>query len=240
MPDKLEFLAAGITDIGAVRSTNQDAIGLFPETQIWVVADGMGGHAHGELASRAIIEAVAAIEPAPLSARTQRFQSAMQTVNNNLKTRARELGGQVMGSTVVGCLVEEHMAAVVWAGDSRAYRLRGGELEQLTEDHSYVAELVRAGLLTEDQAENHPRANVVTRAIGGDSALKLDQRDIALESGDRLLLCSDGVSKELPYKAIAATLCRPTSPVEACEDLRAAIYQQRASDNLSAIVIDVR
>lgn len=240
MAKKVELLAAGMTDVGKVRAMNQDAIGMFPDTQIWLVADGMGGHAHGEVASQAIIDAAADIEWGRLADRIRSFESALQRVNRHLMSRARELGGQVMGSTVVACLVDENCAELIWAGDSRAYLLRDGVLGQQTEDHSYVTELIHAGLLTEEQAENHPRANVITRAVGGDSDLNLERKSVELKHGDRLLLCSDGISKELTAADIEAILDDAETPRAACDALYSAVYERRARDNLSAIVMDVR
>lgn len=235
-----ELLAYGLTEVGKVRKHNEDAIGLNDEAQIWVVADGMGGHEAGDFASQSIVAAVKDIPSGDLLARVDAMEATLQQVNADLVKRGQEKGGKTIGSTVIACIADLANVVIAWAGDSRAYLVRNGEMEQINEDHSFVGELVRAGTITEEEAEAHPAANVVTRAVGGDTRLCVDYQYEKLSVGDRVMLCSDGVSKEVPAAKIAEVLSSAETPKDACEELRDAVFAGRASDNLSVIVIEAR
>ncbi len=234
------LVAHGLTEIGKVRKHNEDAIGLYDDAQIWVVADGMGGHEAGDYASQRIVEAIKDIPAGGLIERVAAMEETLQSVNTELVTRGKENGGKTIGSTVIACVADTEHAVIAWAGDSRAYLFRSGTLEQINEDHSFVGELVRAGTITEEEAEAHPAANVVTRAVGGDSRLAVDYQYEELQPGDRIMLCSDGVSKEISAAKIAELLGSAADPRQACEAISEAVFAARASDNLSVIVIEAQ
>jgi serine/threonine protein phosphatase PrpC len=165
----------------------------------------------------------------------------LQAVDETLARCNRELieraeGGELSGSTIVALLVFEDHFAVIWAGDSRVYRLRGGQLEQLTRDHSYVQELVERGELAPERARDHPLANRITRAIGADPQLHLDVIDGRLEPDDQFLLCSDGLTGVVEDSAIAALLAEP-DPEVAVDGLIAAALAGGGGDNVSAVVV---
>lgn len=234
------LLAYGLTEVGKVRKHNEDAIGLNDAARIWVVADGMGGHEAGDYASQRIVEVIEGLADGDLVSRVQAVEEALQSVNTELVKRGKEKGGKTIGSTVIACIADGTHCVIAWAGDSRAYIFRGGLLEQINEDHSFVGELVRAGTITEAEAEVHPAANVVTRAVGGDARLSVDYQYEELRVGDRIMLCSDGVSKEIPALTIAEILGSAASAQQACEAMRDQVFAGRASDNLSVIVIEAQ
>ncbi len=189
-------ISAAESHLGAVRRINEDACLELADQGLWVVADGMGGHQAGDVASQSIVAALADIGG---------YQSMGEFVTDverrllAVDARLRQASGgdedAMMGSTVVALLAWHRLVAFVWAGDSRAYRLRAGRLRQLTRDHSEVEELIARGELTREAAEAHPSANVITRAIGaldGTETLEVGMSD--LRPGDRYLLCSDGLS----------------------------------------------
>ena len=227
------------THPGTRRSHNEDAFVDRPELGLWAVADGAGGHEAGEVASGMIRDALMAVPrdlaPGPLMDETR---ARLLAVHQDLLDMAEERGPHVMmASTVVVLMIRDTFYAVLWAGDSRIYRLREGVLEQLTRDHSLVQDLVDRGELTAEQAEAHPRANVITRAIGaGDPDLPLDKRSGGVQAGDRFLLCSDGLSKALPEAEIANLLGSPDG-ISPSEILVNAALARQATDNVTALVV---
>lgn len=231
--------SASRTDVGAVRELNEDAILELPDRGLWVVADGMGGHAAGDFASGAVVSGLASIpQPEDPGDFLTDVRQCLQMVNRQLGDEARNRHEQVIGSTVVALLLFAGHGVVVWAGDSRAYRFRQGELTQLTRDHSHVDELVSLGLITPQEAEGHPAANVITRAVGAAGHLDLDTETLAIEKGDRFLLCSDGLYRELDADEIKAGLalhdCR-----QSCDALVDAALARGARDNVSVVVVRV-
>jgi len=236
---ELHWSSASRTDVGMVRKLNEDSVLDLPELGLWVVADGMGGHAAGDFASGAIVSELAGIPPpASLGALLGEVRQRLQTVNRRLNDEARTRREQVIGSTVVALLAFGGHGVVVWAGDSRVYRYRCGELIQLTRDHSQVEELVRLGLLARDGIEGHPAANVITRAVGVADFLELDSEMFALTEDDVFLLCSDGLYRELDDDAIKDCLalgdCR-----QSCDTLIESALARRARDNVSVIVVSM-
>jgi protein phosphatase len=222
-----------------VRKLNEDSVLDLPELGLWMVADGMGGHAAGDFASGAIVSALASIPPpASLGALIGEVRERLQAVNRELNEEARRRREQVIGSTVVALLVFGGHGVVAWAGDSRAYLYRRGELVQLTRDHSQVEELVSLGLLAPEQVEGHPAANVITRAVGVADSLELDSEMFAIAEDDIFLLCSDGLYRELDDNAIAAALALGDCQ-QSCDALIEAALAQRARDNVSVIVVRV-
>jgi protein phosphatase len=233
----LNWSSASRTDVGTVRKLNEDSVLDLPELGLWMVADGMGGHAAGDFASGAIVSALTTIaRPSSLDELVSEVRHRLQAVNRRLNEEARSRHEQVIGSTVVALLTFGDHGVVLWAGDSRAYLYRQGELIPLTRDHSQVEELVSRGLLAPEQAEGHPAANVITRAVGVVDTLELDSETLEIVEDDTLLLCSDGLYRELDENAIKARLalgdCR-----RSCDALIDAALAQQARDNVSVIVV---
>lgn len=228
-----------VTNPGAVRSHNEDTLVSRCDIGLWAVADGAGGHDAGEVASAMIAEALQTI-PHGLSAEEVLTQARMRmaATHNALHAKAAEKGEDaVIASTVVIFLVRQHHFACLWAGDSRAYRLRGGELLQITRDHSLVQVLVDEGAITPEEAERHPKANVITRAVGaGTDVLELDKVTGRMEPGDRFLLCSDGLCKTLDEATIGALMADADDPAARLVD---AALARRVRDNVTAVVLDV-
>ena len=229
---------AGLTHRGAVRGRNEDAILTDPTGRLWAVADGMGGLGHGDVASDIVIDSLETIddEDAPAEALRTRLADA----NAIMRARAAEPGMGPMGATVVAAIVSGAMAQIAWAGDSRAYLMRGGHLRLITRDHTLVQDLVDRGELSAEAAERHPESHIITRAVGGDEVLDLEQVTLPVTDGDRLLLCSDGLTCCVYEPAIAGILTAAPTPGEACRDLIRAALQAGAPDNVSVIVIDIR
>ncbi len=232
----MHWSSASRTDVGKVRRINEDAVLDLPELGLWMVADGMGGHAAGDLASGTIVSALASIAPpTSLGAHLDEVRRRLQAVNRRLREEARHRG-QVIGSTVVVLLIHRDHGVVLWAGDSRAYCYRNGALLQLTRDHSQVQELLSRGLLAPDEVDEHPAANVITHAAGVAEVLELDSELFVLGDDDTFLLCSDGLYRELDDDAITACLdlgdCR-----RACDALIDAALARGARDNVSAVVV---
>jgi protein phosphatase len=236
---ELHWSSASRTDVGMVRKLNEDSVLDLPDLGLWVVADGMGGHSAGDFASGSIVSELAGIPPpASLGALLGEVRQRLQNVNRQLNDEARTRREQVIGSTVVALLAFGGHGVVVWAGDSRVYRYRCGELIQLTRDHSQVEELVRLGFLARDGIEGHPAANVITRAVGVADFLELDSEMFDLTEDDIFLLCSDGLYRELDDDAIKNCLalgdCRQT-----CDTLIESALARRARDNVSVIVVSM-
>ena len=228
---------AGLTDIGAKRKRNEDSFLLRPEAGIWAVADGMGGHGGGDVASRMAIEALAR---APLAGdaatRLAALEAAVAASNHEMRAYARANGRDIMGTTLVAVLVCGAHFACLWCGDSRAYLLRGGALRQLTRDHSETQALVDRGVLDEDEAKVWPRRSALTRALGATEDSALDFVSDALATGDMLLLCSDGLTAHCADADIAAALAG-ADPQAACDSLIALTLRRGASDNVTAIAL---
>lgn len=230
-----------LTDVGVRRKHNEDAIISRPEAGLWAVADGMGGHEAGDVASQMVTEALAAIPRAEnFSVFVDQVEDALVSVNHALREHAaREFAGRMMGSTVVVMAAGEGYGACVWAGDSRLYQLREGELMQISRDHSQVQKLVDAGVLSEEEAESHPNSNVITRAVGGGPDLVLDVALFEIHPGDRFLLCSDGLYNELGKPALAEGLSQPDVEAGARQLLSGAL-DAGARDNVSVIVVEAQ
>lgn len=230
---------AALSDRGRVRQQNEDSIGAFPEFGLWVVADGMGGHAAGDVASRIIIEEMGSLG-VPISAQDQRarVQERLARAHHRILNHSRDSGLGGAGSTVAALLLHGSELACIWAGDSRIYLMREGRLTPLTRDHSEVALMVAAGTLTEDEARIAPRRNVITRAIGIGQTAQPDTASGVIKDGDRLLLCSDGLTEHLSDAEIAGFVGRGLSAAGVAEALIAETLQRGARDNVSVIVVD--
>ncbi|MDD2877803.1 MAG: protein phosphatase 2C domain-containing protein [Acidiphilium sp.] len=229
------------THVGTVRKHNEDAYLCRPDLGLWAVADGAGGHQSGELASGMIVAALDRLEPGLTAAELlPRVRGAMTETHGALLHEAAMRGaGALIASTVVILVLRDNHFACLWAGDSRAYLLRDGELTRITRDHSLVQDLVDEGRLSTEAAERHPRANVITRAVGANgTVLELDKVIGNVEPNDQFLLCSDGLSKTLPESEIAVLLDAPDG-VPPTELLVAAALARQGSDNVTAITIRV-
>ncbi len=227
------------TDAGKVRKVNEDSMLDNGPAGIWAVADGMGGHAAGDVASSSIVNSLSDLKPsADADALVSAIEQRLLDTNNDLLRQSEEREDrQTMGSTVVVLLAFGKKILCLWAGDSRLYRLRDGILSQITIDHSKVQDLVDEGLLTEDEAEKHPDANVITRAIGANRRLFIDMDIHDVQRGDRYLLCSDGLFKEVMQYEINELLDQGT-PEEACNTLIELTLERGSRDNVTVIVVE--
>ncbi len=234
----MHWISGAVTDQGRVRQVNQDAFLDRPDLGLWAVADGMGGHSDGALASRFLVEGLGALtRPRLLGSGSREVVHTLEAVNRQLLERAQQEGeGDLIGSTVVVLLAQGDHCAIFWVGDSRVYRLRDGVLEQLTTDHSQVQAMVDEGLISPEVAEGHPLSNVLLRAVGSDDPMPVDRRIERLQSGDRYLLCSDGLFRELDGDAIAATLAA-SPPAEATRVLVERACERGARDNVTALAV---
>jgi serine/threonine-protein phosphatase Stp1 len=230
------FNSWAATHAGTVRSCNEDALVDRPDLGLWAVADGAGGHSRGDVASRTVVEALGSI-PLDLQAGELLAQVRQKMAETHALLREAQGGEQhdISASTVVVLMVRGDHYACLWAGDSRCYRLRDGQLVQISRDHSLVQELVDAGAIPPDQADRHPSANVITRAVGSEGELDLDKVSDRLRSGDRFLLCTDGLCKTLPDDEIAALLA--TSPPT--DRLIEAALAHQSRDDITAVAIEV-
>ena len=231
------ILDFGFTDVGAVRAGNEDALVLRPDDGLWAVADGMGGHRHGALASAAL---AAALLDAPIvgepEADRANIDAAVQEANRTLFQRSAALGGR-MGSTIVTLLIGGDRFDVAWVGDSRAYVLREGVLHPLTADHTQVQARVEKGLLTPAEARNHPLAHVLTRAVGSEASVEMSRIGGQTAPGDRFLLCSDGVHGVVGEAEIKEALSFG-DPAGAGQSLASLCNARGSPDNFTLIVVD--
>lgn len=235
-PILLQWTSASRTDVGLVRERNEDAVLDQPERGLWAVADGMGGHAVGDYASRTVVEALASLPPPQtLESYVAGARQRLQIANQQIQTEAANRQVHRIGSTVALLLACQGGCACLWAGDSRIYLLRDGQLRQLTRDHSQAEELRAQGLaLTDDDIPQLAR-NTITRAVGAAATLKIDEETLAVHDGDVFLLCSDGLSNLLTPADMAGALMRGScrAAVETLVDLALA---RGGRDNISAVV----
>ncbi|NJM82349.1 MAG: serine/threonine-protein phosphatase [Tabrizicola sp.] len=232
---RLRGEGAALTHRGCVRDRNEDSIITDPTGKLWAVADGMGGYGYGDVASDIVMDCLSRIsdDAEPITALVTELDHANQTV----RARARELSVAQMGSTVVAMILSQGRAHIAWVGDSRAYLFRRGNLRLLTRDHSLVQDMVDQGSLSPEDAERHPEANIVTRAIGGDETLEPDSMTVPVFRGDRLMLCSDGLTRAVYEQEIADALAVAPDPAAACTALMRKALDAGAPDNVSIIVI---
>ncbi|MBD0275465.1 MAG: serine/threonine-protein phosphatase [Acetobacteraceae bacterium] len=228
---------AGISHVGQVRRVNEDSWLALPEAGLFAVADGMGGHQKGDVASRLVVDALAGIPPAP-DARAMResVETALAAVNRGLRTAD---GRVVSGSTVVVLLLCGRHFAVLWAGDSRAYRAGPDGFAQVTRDHSLAQDLVDSGELAQADARGHPLSNRITRAVGAAPDLVLDGAQGELKAGDVFLLCSDGLTRHVEDTEIKAAL-EGLNPQAAADHLLDTTLARGGADNVTAVVLSVR
>ncbi|MCG7625366.1 PP2C family protein-serine/threonine phosphatase [Epibacterium sp. Ofav1-8] len=229
----------GQTHTGLVRKTNEDAILSLSEHEIWLVSDGMGGHDAGDYASRLIADMVATIPPdlGPAE-KMHALRDAIQGAHRAIQAESDTRGGATIGATVAVLTVSQGYFLCLWAGDSRIYRLRNRQIELLTTDHSAVAEYVLAGKMNWDEADQHPQANAITRAVGIPGELVLDKVRGETAPGDRFLLCSDGLTKYATFSMLEDILS--STPLDNLSDkLIQLALAGGGADNVSVIVVDV-
>lgn len=228
---------AGVTDIGKVRQRNEDSIGVDAEIGLLVVADGMGGHNAGDLASRLTIETLFTTARSLPALESDRLQSAVKRANAVILEAAdADPSRSGMGTTVVAAWFSATHLDVAHVGDSRLYRLRAGVLEMLTRDHSQVQELVDRGILTPAQARVSTRRNFLSRALGTDPDVRIDCARHALQAGDAYLLCSDGLTNMLEDEEIAVIL-QDAGPVQSIAERLVSLANERGGrDNISVVI----
>jgi len=221
-----------ITHVGKVRQINEDSIIALEDQKIWVVADGMGGHSGGDFASQTVVDCVAMIpldlEPA----------QSMHALRDALMDAHAHILAEIAARGVTTIMISGENFVCFWAGDCRLYRLREGQIELLTSDHSLVAELVHAGQLSWDEAEHHPQSNAITRAVGVGDTLELEKIRGTIQSGDRFLLCSDGLNKYAGFDLLRRTLAQGGIENISNTLLNIAL-EGGGADNISIIVVDV-
>jgi protein phosphatase len=243
------------TDIGRVRKNNEDCYAIDSSLQLFVLSDGMGGEAHGEVASQLAVQTVLTHcrqgensratpffgDSSPdVSERTNRLASAIHLANRKVfEMAAANAEQRGMGATIVAAWIEAQRLSIAHVGDSRVYLLRGGSMDQLTADHSLVAEKVRVGILTPQEADASEMQSVLTRAVGTNTSVEVDTDEQALLVGDFVLLCSDGLSRMVTDPEIASTLLTSASAQESADRLIDLANENGGVDNSSVIVLRV-
>lgn len=224
------------TEIGNVREHNEDSLTVLPP--LFAVADGMGGHEAGEVASEITINTLNDL--APQSADAEALARAVVAANLNvIKAPSQGVGREGMGTTLTAAILEKERLVIAQVGDSRAYLLHNGSLQQLTRDHSLMADMIEAGQLTEAEARVHPNRSVITRAIGSDPHMQPDLYELNVETGDRLLLCSDGICGMIEDHEIASIMRQAPSAQSCADQLVEAALAAGGFDNATAVVVDV-
>ena len=232
-----EFISWGArSDVGLVRGHNEDSFLL--RAPLFAVSDGMGGHAAGEVASSITVEVIA--EKGPATADDVLLGAAVEAANLAVIKGAEDgIGKPGMGCTCSAVFIEGNKMAVAHVGDSRVYMLRHGTLVRVTHDHSYVEELVDSGQITADEARTHPSRSVITRALGSDPDMYADHFSLEVNTGDRVIICSDGLSSMVPDSEIEALAVSSATAQQAADNLTAAALTAGGSDNVTVVVVDV-
>jgi serine/threonine protein phosphatase PrpC len=251
----VEIVSGGVTNVGRVRTNNEDSFRIVDSMNLYILSDGMGGEAHGEIASAMAVEVVEkhcaetevdpamtifADMPSAWSEKTRRLSSAVHLANKSIFDSAQKNPEQRgMGATITAAWIDGTRLSIAHVGDSRAYLLRSGNLQQLTSDHSLVAEQVRRGILTPAEAERSDMQSVLLRALGAHQDIEVDSEEHTLFSSDVLLLCSDGLTRMVTEPEIAGTLQSEPDPTKAAERLVALANEQGRADNITAIVVRI-
>ena len=230
----MRIIAAAATDIGQVREGNEDSYLLLDP--LYAVADGMGGHRGGEVASSLALQTVQELFERREGSLAEQVQEANHAVFERSQAD-REVAG--MGTTLTAALVQGGSARIAHVGDSRAYLFRGGELHLLTEDHTLVHRMVQEGEITAEEADTHPHRSILTRALGVDDVLQVDEGVVELRAGDRLLLCTDGLTAMMSDAEIRAVLKESRDPNGAVERLVRAANRAGGIDNITTVILDV-
>jgi protein phosphatase len=235
--EKSWFESGAATHVGKVRQQNEDSYLVSAAAGVWAVADGMGGHDAGDVASRTIVEELERIPPPSSAAELlANCEARIVDANSRLRRLADARHGDVIGATVAVLLVYEEFFACVWAGDSRIYRVRDGDIEQLTVDHTEVQQLLADGKLSAEEARAWPRRNVITRAIGPYEDLELELTSGTLAPGDTFVICSDGLTNHVDDGEISV-LATGNLPQRAADLLIGLTLDRGATDNVTAVVV---
>ncbi|WP_097460387.1 PP2C family protein-serine/threonine phosphatase [Mangrovitalea sediminis] len=237
---RLSWSSDGQTHPGAVRSINQDSLLVRPDLGLWAVADGMGGHEAGEVASAMVVETLEqAVHAGSLDNCMRELERAILALNGRLRRLSHEhFNGGIIGSTLVCLLARERRYGLLWAGDSRCYRFRQQHLDQISRDHSEVEELLTQGRIRPDQVRGHPLSNRITRAVGAMDDLELETYCGTLRPGDLFLLCSDGLNDTLRDDDIAYFLGQ-SSLVDANRAMLHESLIREARDNVTSVLVSV-
>lgn len=249
----MQIKSYGLTHVGRQRQHNEDAFLVADEAKLYLVADGMGGHAAGEIASRIAVDSISEFilhtreddgtwphaYDEQFKRSTNRLMAAVRLANTRvLEAMRKDSRLRGMGTTVVACLADDDTVSVAHVGDSRAYLVRDGRLSRLTNDHSWVFEQVQAGMLTEEEAEKHPLRNVITRALGGALSVSPDASEVEAKPGDVYLLCSDGLTGMVPEEEILRVVHENRDDLErACQQLIDRANERGGLDNVTAILV---
>jgi len=233
----MRFECASRTHVGLKRKINEDSILVETERGLWVVADGMGGHEAGEVASAMVVDALRALpRTGDLDQLAASADEALSATNRELIRLAQSNGlGKSIGTTVVGLAISDGQFRCFWSGDSRGYRLRDGMISRVTRDHSLVQQLVDSGILKEEEAELHENSSVITRAVGVAEQFSVDVVGGETQAGDLFLLASDGLTRVVNDREIAIELERST-PEQAADNLLQMVLERGAPDNVSIII----
>src|SRR5436305_6505090 len=249
----MDVKAYGLTDVGRQRQHNEDTFLVEDEAKLFLVADGMGGHAAGEIASRIAVDSINEFivhtkeddgtwphaYDEHYTRTTNRLMAALRMANTRvLEAMRKHAKLRGMGTTVVAAMAEDGKFSVAHVGDSRAYMIRNGKISRITNDHSWVFEQVQAGMLTEAEAEKHPLRNVITRALGGALQVSPDASEIEVKEGDVFLLCSDGLTGMVPEDEILKVVTQSNGDLEkACQKLIEEANERGGLDNVTAILV---
>jgi protein phosphatase len=244
--------AYGLTHVGRQRQHNEDSFLVADEAKLYLVADGMGGHAAGEIASRIAVDSISEFilhtkeddgtwphaYDEHYRRTTNRLMAAVRMANTRvLEAMRKDARLRGMGTTVVACMADDRTMSFAHVGDSRAYLIRENQLSRITNDHSWVFEQVQAGMLTEAEAEKHPLRNVITRALGGALQVTPDASEIEIKSGDVYLLCSDGLTGMVPEEEILRIVSENENLEDACQVLIDKANERGGLDNVTAILV---
>ena len=240
----MHWESASATDRGRVRQNNEDSILDLTDRGVFAVADGMGGHAAGEVASRIAVDSLMSLWPdgGPVEQPADPLSRTIVQANGEIRRRSQtELDKRGMGTTLTALAIEPagERGLIAHVGDSRAYRYREGRLEQLTKDHTWVQERVDAGILSADNARNHPYSSILTRVLGTEDDVEADMIDVSMQPGDLYLICSDGLSGMVDDERIAELLGADSTIGEKSAELIRAAYDGGGQDNISAVLVRI-
>ena len=248
----MEVKAYGLSHVGRQRQHNEDSYLVESDARLFMVADGMGGHAAGEIASRIAVDSISEFilhtkeddgtwphaYDEHYKRSTNRLMAAVRLANTRvLEAMRKDARLRGMGTTIVACLADDDTMSFAHVGDSRAYLIRNGQLSRITNDHSWVFEQVQAGMLTEAEAEKHPLRNVITRALGGALSVSPDASEIEVRPGDLYLLCSDGLTGMVPEPEILRVVTTNQDLEKACQELIDTANERGGLDNITAILV---
>jgi protein phosphatase len=251
--EAVQIVSSGMSDVGRVRTNNEDSFRIVEPLNLFILSDGMGGEAHGEVASAMAVDVINKFceaekedsgatvldeAPANISSQTRRLKNAVAKANFQIYQAAQKNPEQRgMGATITALWLKETLLSIAHVGDSRAYLLRSGNLQQLTNDHSLVAEQVRRGLITPQQAEESEMQSVLLRALGAHPEVEIDTDEVEIIPRDVLLLCSDGLTRMVTEPEIAGALQAETVPSVAAERLISLANENGGVDNVTVIVV---